>query len=110
MGFRIQPRTEVFFKTIVEDLVRTDGARYQRQPDPARSYNEDADLKFVVIEKFLSFENEFTFREGILLKSYFLLKKLGQRDEQAFGLDKSDVVLEQVPLVYQPVQLPAIRK
>jgi KUP system potassium uptake protein len=34
---------------------------------------------------------------------YFLLKRMGQRDEKAFGIDKSDVVIEHVPLVYQPI-------
>jgi KUP system potassium uptake protein len=57
----------------------------------------------VVIEKFLSVENEFALRTGILLNTYFLLKRFSLSDEKAFGLDKSDVVLEQVPLVYQPV-------
>ena len=58
----------------------------------------------MIIEKFLSVENKFTVREGLLLNSYFLLKNLGQRDEKAFGLDKSDVVIEDVPLVYHPVE------
>jgi KUP system potassium uptake protein len=56
-----------------------------------------------VIEKFLSVENEFSLREGVLLNSYFFLKRLGQSDEAAFGLDKSDVMVEHIPLVYQPV-------
>jgi len=34
---------------------------------------------------------------------YFFLKQLGQRDEKAFGIDKSDVVIEHIPLVYQPI-------
>ena len=55
-------------------------------------------------EKFLSVENEFALKEGILLNTYFFLKNLGQSDERAFGLEKSDVVIEQVPLIYQPVQ------
>ena len=55
-------------------------------------------------EKFISVENEFTLRDGVLLNSYFVLKNLGQSDEKAFGLDKSDVVVEEVPLVYQPMQ------
>jgi KUP system potassium uptake protein len=57
-----------------------------------------------VIEKFISVENEFALREGLLLNSYFFLKSLGLSDEKAFGLDKSDVVIEDVPLVYQHVQ------
>ena len=38
-----------------------------------------------------------------MLHSYFCLKRLGQSDEMAFGLDKSDVTVEQIPLVCQPV-------
>jgi KUP system potassium uptake protein len=39
----------------------------------------------------------------LLLQAYFKLKSLGQKDEKAFGLDKSDVVIEEIPLVYQPM-------
>ena len=73
------------------------------RPDGSTKYNPEPDFKFVVIEKFLSIENEFALREGLLLKSYFLLKDMGLSDEKAFGLDKSDVVVEQIPLLYYPV-------
>ena len=74
------------------------------RPDGSTRYNPEPDFKFVVIEKFLSVENEFALRDGILLNSYFFLKRIGQSDEKAFGLDKSDVVVEHVPLIYQQVQ------
>jgi KUP system potassium uptake protein len=103
IGFRIQPKTEYYFKKIVQDLVKNKELNLHIRPDGSTKYNAEPDFKFVVIEKFLSVENEFTLREGLLLNSYFWLKKMGQRDEQAFGLDKSDVELEYVPLVYQPM-------
>lgn len=101
VGFRIQPRTELFFKKIVHDLVLNKELSLHIRPDGSTKYNNEPDFKFVVIEKFLSVENEFTLREGLLLQSYFFLKQLGQSDEKAFGLDKSDVAMEYVPLVYQ---------
>lgn len=103
-GFRIQPRTELFFKRIVQELVQRKELNLHVRPDGSTKYNPDPDFKFVVIEKFLSVENEFTVREGLLLNAYFFLKRLGQSDEKAFGLDKSDVEVEHIPLVYQPVQ------
>jgi len=39
-----------------------------------------------------------------------MLKRLGQTDEKAFGLDKSDVVVEQIPLIYQPVQRTELKR
>jgi KUP system potassium uptake protein len=73
------------------------------RPDGSTKYNAEPNFKFVVIEKFISVENEFSLREGILINAYFKLKNLGLSDEKAFGLDKSDVVTEHVPLVYQPI-------
>jgi KUP system potassium uptake protein len=103
IGFRIQPRTELYFKKIVQDLVSNKELNLHIRPDGSTKYNSEPDFKFVVIEKFLSYENEFAVSEGVVLNSYFILKWLGQKDEKAFGLDKSDVVVEYVPLVYKPV-------
>lgn len=110
IGFRIQPRSEVFFKKIVQDLVANKELNLHIRPDGSTKYNAEPDFKFVVIEKFLSVENEFVLREGILLNSYFFLKQLGQSDEKAFGLDKSDVEVEYVPLVYQAVPKPDLAR
>ncbi len=104
LGFRIQPRTELYFKHIVKELVANKELNLHIRPDGSTKYNPEPDFKFVVIEKFLSVENEFTLRDGILLNSYFLLKSWSLSDEKAFGLDKSDVVVEQTPLVYQPAE------
>jgi KUP system potassium uptake protein len=102
IGFRIQPRTELYFKKIVQELVAKKELNLHIRPDGSTKYNEEPDFKFIVIEKFLSVENEFSLREGLLLHSYFWLKRLGQSDEKAFGLDKSDVEIEHIPLLVQP--------
>lgn len=104
VGFRIQPRTELYFKKIVHDLVANKELNLHIRPDGSTKYNPEPDFKFVVIEKFLSVENEFTLREGLLLNAYFRLKHLGLSDEMAFGLDKSDVEVEQIPLIYHPIE------
>ncbi len=101
VGFRIQPKTESYFKKIVQELVMNKELNLHIRPDGSTKYNAEPGFKFVVIEKFLSIENEFSLREGLLLKWYFILKSLGLSDENAFGLEKSDVIVEQIPLVYQ---------
>lgn len=104
IGFRIQPRSELYFKRIVHELVLNKELNLHIRPDGSTKYNPEPDFKFVIIEKFLSVENEFTLRDGILLNTYFMLKRFSQSDERAFGLDKNDVVVEQVPLVFHPIQ------
>jgi len=110
VGFRVQARTELFFKKIVRDLVTNKELNLHIRPDGSTRYNAEPDFKFIVIEKFLSYENEFKVREGVLLNSYFLLKKLGQSDQKAFGLDKSDVDVEYVPLIYHPAEKIELKK
>ncbi|HOZ51808.1 MAG TPA: KUP/HAK/KT family potassium transporter, partial [Chitinophagaceae bacterium] len=103
VGFRIQPRTELYFKKIVEELVSKKELNLHIRDDGSTKYNPEPDFKFIVIEKFLSVENEFSLKDGLLLNAYFSLKRLGLSDERAFGLDKSDVIIEHIPLIYQPI-------
>ena len=103
VGFRVQPKTEIYFKKIVKQLVANKELNLHIRPDGSTRYNAEPDFKFIVIEKFISIENEFSLGDGILLNSYFILKNMGLSDEKAFGLEKSDVIVEEVPLVYQPM-------
>lgn len=110
VGFRVQPRTELYFKKIVQELVANKELNLHVRPDGSTKYNSEPDFKFIVIEKFLSVENDFALKEGLLLNTYFLLKGLGQSDEKAFGLDKSDVEVEHIPLIYQPHTITGLKR
>ena len=103
IGFRIQPKVELYFKKIVQNLVDNKELNLHIRPDGSTKYNSEPDFKFVIIEKFLSVENEFAVRDGLLLNSYYRLKNMSLSDTRAFGLDKSDVVIEEIPIVYQPI-------
>jgi len=103
IGFRVQPKVELYFKKIVQDLMSKKELNLHIRPDGSTKYNSEPDFKFIIIEKFLSAENEFAMKEGFLLHSYYWLKNLSLSDAKAFGLDKSDVAIENVPIVYQPM-------
>lgn len=105
VGFRVQPKTELYFKYIVKELINNKELNLHIRRDGSSKYNNEPDFKFIVLEKFLSIESEFTLREGLLLNGYFFLKRLGVSDEKAFGLEKSDVEVEQIPLVYHPITI-----
>lgn len=111
VGFRIPPRTELFFKKIIRELIDNKELTIKSQTDCPHQYSPEFDFKFVVIEKYLSVENELSIMEGLHLNAYFILKRLGQNDRKAFGLDRSDVIMEYVPLIYHPVEnIELIRK
>ena len=110
VGFRIQPKVELYFKKIVQELVERKELNLHIRADGSTKYNNEPDFKFIIIEKFISAENEFAFKEGWMLTSYFWLKKLSLSDEKAFGLDRSDVSIEEYPMIYSPVSNIELRR
>jgi KUP system potassium uptake protein len=111
VGFRVQPKVELYFKKIVQELVERKELNLHIRPDGSTKYNPEPDFKFIIIEKFLSVENDFAIKDGWLLYSYYWLKQLSLSEEKAFGLDKSDVEIEEIPMVYQPItKLELVRK
>lgn len=103
IGFRIQPKVELYFKKIVQDLVKNKELKLHIRPDGSTKYNAEPDFKFIILEKFLSVENEFSVKDGFILNSYYMLKNWSLSDTRAYGLDKSDVEIEEVAFVYQPI-------
>jgi KUP system potassium uptake protein len=103
LGFRIQPRVNVLFRKVVEDMVTRNELDILSRYESLRNFNLAADFQFVIIEKFLSYNNEFSIKEGFILNSYFAIKKLAQTEAQAFGLDTSETRIEKIPLVVKPV-------
>jgi KUP system potassium uptake protein len=103
IGFKVQPKVELYFKRIVQKLAERKELNLHISPDGSTKYNAEPDFNFVIIEKLLSVENEFALNEGWLLTTYFWLKKLSLSDEKGFGLDESDVTIEKYPMVYSPV-------
>ena len=103
LGFRIQPRINVLFRKVVEDMVKRQEINITSRYESLNSYNLAADFQFVIMEKFLSYNNEFSVREGFILNSYFAIKKLAQTEAKAFGLDTSETRIEKIPLVVNPL-------
>ena len=65
--------------------------------------NFHTDITYVILETFLSVENELSVKEGFIMDAYFAIKHLAQSDQKAFGLDNATTVVERVPLVISPI-------
>lgn len=104
LGFRVAPRINLMFRRVVQDMVRQHEVDITSRYESLNRNNVIGDFRFVVIEKFLSNENEIPFHEKIVLDIYFLLKEWSLSEERAFGLDTSSVTVEKVPLVVSPAR------
>jgi KUP system potassium uptake protein len=61
------------------------------------------DFEFVVMEKYLSQDNDLPISERIIMKFHFWLKEISLSEERGFGLDPSSVTVEKFPLIVSPV-------
>ncbi len=102
LGFRVAPRVNLMFRKVVEDLVKNKEVDITSRYESLNKNNIIGDFKFVVIEKFLSYENELPLFEKIILNAYFILKRFSLSEAKAFGLDSSSVKIEKFPMIINP--------
>lgn len=102
LGFRVQPRVNVLFRKVIQEMVANKELDITSRYESLSKHNLAGDFRFVILERFLSVENEFSLGESIVLNGYFFLKHMAQSDSKAFGLDTSDVVIEKIPLIISP--------
>ncbi|WP_201309353.1 KUP/HAK/KT family potassium transporter [Flavobacterium sp. MK4S-17] len=102
LGFRVAPRINLMFKKVVKDMVAHGEVDITSRYESLNRNNVIGDFKFVIIEKFLSYENELPWYERIILDLYFVLKKVSLSEGRAFGLDSSSVKVEKFPIVIHP--------
>ena len=104
LGFRVEQRINLFFRKVIEDLVKNKEVDITSRYDSLNKANVIGDFRFVVLEKFLSFENDLPFMEKIIMESYFYIKEFTSSEDKWFGLDTSSVKVEKVPLIINPVR------
>jgi KUP system potassium uptake protein len=103
LGFRVQPRINVLFRKVVEDMISRTEIDITSKYESLSSYKLPADFQFVIMEKFLSYNNNFSLKERFILNSYFNIKRLALSEAKAFGLDTSETRIEKIPLVVNPL-------
>ena len=103
LGFRIEPKINLMFRKVVEDLVNNKEVNITSRYESLERNNVVGDFQFIVMEKYLSQDNELPFWERVVMKLYFWLKELSLSEERGFGLDPSNVTIEKFPLVVSPV-------
>ena len=99
LGFRIENKINLYFRKVVEDMVKNREVDITSRYESLNAQNVVGDFRFVVLEKYLSFENELPVFERIMMDGYFLLKEAATSEEKYFGLDTSSVTVEKVPLL-----------
>jgi KUP system potassium uptake protein len=110
LGFKVQPRINLMFQRVVEDLVNNREIHVTSRYETLDRHDLVGDFQFVVMEKYLSEDNELPLWERIVMRFYFWLKEISLSEEKGFGLDTSNVVVEKFPLIVSTIKSPRLKR
>jgi KUP system potassium uptake protein len=103
LGFRVQPRINLLFRKVVEDLVKNREVNVTSRYESLERNKIVGDFQFIVLEKYLSQDNDLPIWERMIMRLHFWLKAISLSEERGFGLDPSNVVIEKFPLIVSPI-------
>ena len=91
------------FRKVIEDLVKNKEVNITSRYESLERSNVAGDFSFIVMEKYLSQDNDLPILERLIMKLHFWLKDVSLSEERGFGLDTSTVIIEKFPLIVAPV-------
>jgi KUP system potassium uptake protein len=104
LGFRMEQRINLMFRKVVQDMVAEKEVNITSRYESLQKNNVVGDFQFIVMEKFLSQDNELPIFERLVMRLYFWIKKISLSEERGFGLEQSNVTVEKFPLIVAPVR------
>jgi KUP system potassium uptake protein len=103
LGFRVGQKINLLLRKVVEDLVKNKEVNITSRYESLEHSNVVGDFQFVVMEKYLSTDNELSFNEKLIMRLYFWIKQITLNEERGFGLDPSSVIVEKFPLIVSAI-------
>lgn len=104
LGFRIEPRIDYYFRQVVSEMIQNGEVDVSQRCEYSYQQTAIGDFKFIIMDSFLSFDNDMPAWKRFIMKSYYNLKHLSVRESINFGLDKSNLIEEKYPVIVQQVE------
>jgi len=105
IGFKVDPKINLYFKEIVEDLVKSGEITLENSFDSLRKHGLPADFKFVLIERIMISDFKLSKTENFILALRSLVRHISIPEVRALQLDSANTIVEQVPIILkQPVE------
>ncbi len=104
LGFRVEQRMNLFLKKVVRELIENDEVHIETRYHLEKDAIPTGDFRFVIVQEFLSHENDLPFREQIIMGIYLAVKRITATPKSWFGLDTDSVEMEKVPLLLRPAK------
>lgn len=107
LGFKIEPRINLYFKEVLKDLVAAGEIKLCSSYESLKKHHLPPDFMFVNLDRVMSRDYNLSPWETIIMGLHGFTRLLSINDVKALGLDSSSVIEEKVPI---SVERPLNRK
>jgi KUP system potassium uptake protein len=98
VGFKVQPRINLYFRQVIEDMISKKEFELTSSYDSLRKHHIPGDFRFVLIDRVQNYDFDFPAFDQFIMNIYNVIKRFGISDVRFFGLDSSNMIVEKVPL------------
>jgi len=104
IGFKVEPKINLYFREILEDLVATGEIKLMSSYESLKKHDLPADFKYVLIDRVMPRDYTLSNSENFTLTLHGLSRLFCISDIKALQLDSCNTIEEQVPItINQPV-------
>jgi KUP system potassium uptake protein len=105
IGFKVDTKINLYFREVLEDLVKSEEIRLDSGYDSMRKYGLPGDFRYVLIERIMLSDIKLSTTENFILNLHRLLQHISISEVRALELDSTNTIVEQVPIILnQPLQ------
>ena len=98
LGFKEEHHIEYMMRKIQRKMVEKNELSGESVFNAVRGHVEEVDYRFVVINSRVAIDNDLTPFQNICVKAYRFVKSTGLKPAEDFGLDKTNVTVDYVPI------------
>jgi len=98
LGFKEEHHIEYMMRKIQRKMVEKNELSGESVFNAVRGHVEEVDFRFVVINSRVAIDNDLTPFQNICVKAYRFVKSTGLKPAEDFGLDKTNVTVDYVPI------------
>ncbi len=102
IGFKVEPRINLYFKQILEDLMQKHEIDIISHYPSLRKYGILGDFKYIITDRVQNYDFDFSPIDQFIMQIHNMLKHFAITNVKAYGLDTSNVTIEKVPLMVDP--------
>ncbi|HNR41634.1 MAG TPA: KUP/HAK/KT family potassium transporter [Bacteroidales bacterium] len=99
LGFKVEPRINLYFKEVLEDLVSTGEIALFSSFSSLKKHNFPGDFVFILIERIMIRDFKLSRWENIILALNAVASRLSISEIKALNLDPTNSMVEQVPII-----------